>query len=220
MIEKNDGRVVVVDDHPAIRMALKLLLTQNNFIVCGEAEAGVDAIQVAKETLPDVIILDIGIPRLDGLTVIPRLKSIEPSPAILVFTSYYAENFGGRCQRAGASGFISKDQDLSLVIKGVQSLVSGYNFFPSNIDAPPPHSGRKSSDENDTKNLIDSLSDRELFVFQQLAKGRSNKEISELLLLSNKTISTYKTRLYEKLNISSIVDLIEIAKANQIVDDL
>ncbi|MCD8550383.1 MAG: response regulator transcription factor [Shewanella xiamenensis] len=192
-------------------MALKIILEQNNFNIIGETNNGVDALRLIKELSPDAVILDIGIPQLDGLEVIDRSRRLNNNPPILVLTAQPSEHFVSRCIQAGASGFVSKQKDLTEVTGALKAILSGHSYFP--ILANSNVISKSSQDEAE---LIKKLSTREMVVLQQLATGLSNKEIADRMLLSNKTISTYKTRLLEKLNAKTLVDIIEIAKRHNL----
>jgi len=206
-------KALVVDDHFFIRSAVKTMLEQENFQIIGEADNGADAVQLTREHAPDLIVLDISMPKLDGLEVIGRIRALLLNTRILVLTSQPAALFANRCMKAGASGYVSKTDDLNEVIRAVKSVMGGFTFFPNLNTA----SVRASDTETTELDLIKSLSDRELMVLQHLAWGSSNKEIGDLLLLSSKTISTYKARLIQKLNVKSVVYLAEFAKRNQLI---
>lgn len=190
---------------------MKIILEQNNFNIIGETNNGVDALRLIKELSPDAVILDIGIPQLDGLEVIDRSRRLNNNPPILVLTAQPSEHFVSRCIQAGASGFVSKQKDLTEVTGALKAILSGHSYFP--ILANSNVISKSSQDEAE---LIKKLSTREMVVLQQLATGLSNKEIADRMLLSNKTISTYKTRLLEKLNAKTLVDIIEIAKRHNL----
>ncbi|QTD31491.1 response regulator transcription factor [Pseudomonas fluorescens] len=204
---------LIVDDHPFIRASVKLLLQQENFDAVAEAGDGVDALQLARECSPELIILDIALPRLDGLEVIRRIVNLGLKSRILVLTSMAPNLFLSRCIQGGAAGFVSKTHDLEELVKGVQTIMSGYTYFP-NIDTS---SVRRCDGRLSDQELIKLLSDRELVVLQHLCHGLSNNEIAEALLISNKTVSTYKTRLIEKLHVKSVVYLVDFAKRNDLV---
>jgi two-component system response regulator EvgA len=212
--EKNlMSKIIIVDDHPVIRMAMRVLLEKEGHTIVGESDNGVDALSLVKELVPDLVVLDIGIPRLDGLEVISRISALELSLKVLVLTGQSASLFAMRCMQAGASGFVCKQGGLSELISAVNAVVAGYNYFPSKAVRQP----RRNNEQMDDQELIQRLSDREMAVLQYLANGYSNKEISEQMFISNKTVSTYKTRLLLKLNAHSLVDLIEFAKRNALV---
>ncbi|GGK32307.1 two component transcriptional regulator, LuxR family [Pseudomonas koreensis] len=206
-------KAIVVDDHPFIRSSVKMLLKQEHFEVVAEADNGADAVQLAREHAPDLIILDIAMPKLDGLEVISRISALGLSSKILVLTSQSALFYSMRCMKAGAAGYISKTNDLDELIKAIKAVMDGYTFFPNLATS----SVRRSDVDATDLELIQSLSDRELTILQQLSNGLSNKEIGDAMLLSNKTVSTYKTRLIEKLKVKSVVYLADFAKRNNLV---
>ncbi|CAB3640052.1 response regulator transcription factor [Achromobacter pestifer] len=199
--------ILIVDDHPLVRLAVRMLLETNGFNVVGEVGNGIEAVQAFRDLSPDVVILDIGIPKLDGLSVISRMLAINPATNVLVLTSQSSEAFCHRCMQAGAKGFISKDEDLNKLVSAIKAVMAGYSVFPS-MSVASEHGRLPEPD------MIKRLSDREMMVLQYLAQGQSNKEIGETLLISNKTVSTYKTRLLQKLGMASVVELAEFAKRN------
>ncbi|MDR6965090.1 response regulator transcription factor [Shewanella putrefaciens] len=205
-------KILIVDDHPVVVLALKIILEQNGFEVIADTNNGVDALKLVKDLSPDAVILDIGIPQLDGLEVIERSRKLADPPPILVLTAQPSDHFVIRCIQAGASGFVSKQKDMTEVTGALRAILSGHSYFPllGNINIMTQSNQQEAE-------LIKKLSTREMVVLQQLAIGLSNKEIADRMLLSNKTISTYKTRLLEKLNAKTLVDLIEIAKRNSII---
>ncbi|PAA03668.1 response regulator transcription factor [Pseudomonas fragi] len=206
-------KVLIADDHPLIRSAMKLLLESDGHVVVAEADNGADAVQLARKHNVDLIILDITMPGLDGLEVINRIRVSEVKSRILVVTSQSPLFYSQRCMKAGAAGFITKGQDLTELMRAIKIIMDGYTFFPF-LAA----SSVRSSDANMSDiEMIQNLSARELYILQQLARGLSNKKIAEDMILSSKTISTYKARLIEKLNIKSVVYLAEFAKRNDLI---
>lgn len=212
MVTHSRSRVVIVDDHPVIRMALSSLLSSNGLEVVGEADNGVDAIHVIKQIKPTIVVLDISIPRLDGMDVITRVRAMPEPPDILVFTSKATQVYSRRCWQAGAAGFVNKEQDMTSVLNGIKSILDGYQYFPKETRVTTENEA-----VGDDVERIRLLSERELVVLSQIAQGHTNKEISDQLLISNKTVSTYKTRVYQKLGVSNMAELIEIAKRNAII---
>ena len=206
-------KAMVVDDHPFIRSSVKVLLQQEGFDVVGEADNGADALQLVREHTPALVVLDITMPKLDGLEVISRIVNLGVPCKVLVLTSQSAQFYSMRCMKAGAAGFISKTNGLEELVKAIKAIMDGYTFFPNLATS----SVRRSDVETTDLELIQTLSDRELTILQQLAMGLSNKEIGDSMLLSNKTISTYKTRLIEKLNVKSVVYLADFAKRNNLI---
>lgn len=206
-------KVLVVDDHPFIRSAVKMLLKQDGFEVVAEADNGADALQKAREYEPDLIVLDIAMPKLDGLEVISRIAALSLPCKVLVLTSQPAMFYSMRCMKAGAAGYVSKTNDLDELSKAISAVMAGYTFFP-NLST---NSVRRADGQSTDLELIQSLSDREITILQQLSSGLTNKEIADALFISNKTVSTYKTRLIEKLKVKSVVYLADFAKRNNLI---
>jgi len=204
------NKVLIVDDHPVVRLAVRMLMERHCYEVVGETDNGVDALQLAREHEPDIVILDIAIPKLDGLEVIARLNSEKRAAKILVLTSQTPGHFSMRCMQTGAAGYVCKQQDLTELLSAIKAVLSGYSYFPNQA----LHSVRSNLGNASEAQMIERLSGREMMVLQQLARGKSNKEIADGMFLSNKTVSTYKTRLLLKLNARSLVDLIELAQRN------
>ncbi|OCT20823.1 response regulator transcription factor [Pseudomonas putida] len=203
--------IFIVDDHPVIRLAIRMLLENQSYKVIGESDNGVEAMQMIRETQPDLVILDISIPKLDGLEVLARFQTMGLPLKVLVLTAQSPALFAIRCMHSGAAGFVCKQEDLGELLSAVKAVLSGYNYFPS--QAMKPHQEISARDMD----LFRQVNDRELMVLQLFAQGRSNKEIAKGMFLSNKTVSTYKKRLMQKLRVDTLVDLIEVAKRNALV---
>lgn len=205
--------VFIIDDHPVIRLAIRMLLENENYEIVGETDNGVDAMQMVRECMPDLIILDISIPKLDGLEVLARINAMNLPSKILVLTAQAPSLFAIRCMQSGAAGYVCKQEDLSELVSSVKAVLSGYNYFPSQaLGVSRPQDGDAVELER-----FKLVNDRELMVLQLFAQGRSNKEIAKGMFLSNKTVSTYKTRLMQKLKVKTLVELIEMAKRNLLV---
>ncbi|MFB4394170.1 MULTISPECIES: response regulator [unclassified Pseudomonas] len=202
------NKVLIVDDHPVIRLAVRMLMERHGYEVVSETDNGVDALQLTREYLPDIVVLDIGIPKLDGLEVIARMTAASPGTKVLVLTSQAPGHFSMRCMQAGAAGYVCKQQELTELLSAIKAVLSGYSYFPNQA----LHKTRGGVGGGSETEMVERLSGREMMVLQQLARGRTNKEIADSMFLSNKTVSTYKTRLLLKLNARSLVDLIELAQ--------
>lgn len=202
--------ILVVDDHPAICFALKAILEKNPQFHILTAADGVSAMALLKEKSPALVILDIALAKMDGLEILQRLRRYDSTIKALILTGQSSEIYAERAFRAGASGFLSKDDDIGHISTVCDLILNGYSCFPTflldrlnlmpqNCDRPP----------------LEKLSDREITVLRYLAAGLTNKEIATRLLLSNKTISTYKTRLLEKLNIRDIHEMQALLEQTQ-----
>ena len=205
--------VFIVDDHPVIRLAIRMLLEHEGYEIVGETDNGVDAMQMIRECVPDLIILDISIPKLDGLEVLSRFNAMDSTFKTLILTAQTPTLFAMRCMQSGAAGYVCKQEKLSELVSAIKAVFSGYNYFPSQALAP-----EQSENSNFAEiELFKLVNDRELMVLKLFAQGKTNKEIATGMFLSNKTVSTYKKRLMQKLKANSLVDLIELAKRNALV---
>ncbi|AOE82914.1 response regulator transcription factor [Pseudomonas sp. TCU-HL1] len=202
------NKVLLIDNQPMIRFATRVLLEREDYDVVGETENGVEGLSMARSLRPDLVILDIAIPKLDGLEVLGRLNSMDANVKLLVLTSLPASLYANRCLQAGATGYLSKQEQAVSLISAVRSVLSGYSLFPSTVHLPCSSLGGESGDSH----LLDTLSDRELAVLQNLANGKNNQEIAKQLFISHKTVSTYKSRLMDKLKTRNQVDLIDFAR--------
>jgi len=204
---------LVVDDHPFIRATVCMLLRQQRVQVVGQAADGIEAVRQVRELVPDLVILDIAMPGLDGLEVISRIKACGLSSKVVILTSQLAEAYSLRCLQAGAAAYVAKTDDLDELGKAVAAVLSGFTYYPEIATS----SVRRQDLLISEAQCIAGLTDRELTVLQYLARGHDNKAIGQAMLLSNKTISTYKTRLLEKLRLNSVIDLAEFARRNHLI---
>ncbi|NBF03727.1 response regulator [Pseudomonas sp. Fl5BN2] len=207
------GSVLIVDDHPVIRLAIRILLEHEEYKIVGETDNGVDALQMVRECEPDLIILDICIPKLDGLELLERFSNMPRPPHTLVLTAQSAALFANRCMRAGASGYVCKQKDLSELLSAIKAICSGYNYFPSQA-LQVDRTGHGLTLELAQFN---SLNDRELMVLQLFAMGQTNNKIASGMFLSNKTVSTYKKRIMQKMATTSMSKLVDMAKRNELI---
>jgi two-component system response regulator EvgA len=205
--------VLIVDDHPVIRGAVKIVLKQEGYKRIYEADSGNEVLPMIREHKPDLVVLDLNIPSLDGLDVLARIKAGEVPCRVVIFTSQEPMFYQERCMRAGASAYVAKTNDLQHLHKAVHAVMSGYTYFTR----LPSSSVSLNAMQRSEKELIDKLSDRELTIFQHLARGISNKASAEIMHLSHKTVSTYKTRLTDKLNVESSVHLRDLARRNHLI---
>lgn len=206
-------KVLVVDDHHVVTLAVTNLLREEGYDVVGQANTGVLAIDEVRRLKPDLVILDVDIPQLDGLSVMKRLSSLDPKPRILIFTGAKNSRLPLRCLQEGASGYVSKEGALDELLSACKAIKAGYTWFKADtID-----SVRDEDLGSDEESAIRKLSPRELNVLRCLAVGQSNIMIAESLHISNKTVSTYKSRLQEKLKIDNLVELAAFAKRHGLV---
>jgi two-component system response regulator EvgA len=208
--------ILVVDDHPAFRLVIKTHLMQLLGVAeVLEAENGQTAVEMARQSTPDLAILDLDIPRINGLEVIPRLKLAHASIRVLVLSGQDPVTFAPRAMRSGAQGFVGKSQEMREIMRGVEAVMAGYTVFPMSSGGAGMGASTNDAGEEDKLKL---LSDKELMILQMLSKGMSNKVIGDALFISDKTVSTYKSRIQEKLGLSSLAALIEFASLQKLID--
>ncbi|MCY1277144.1 Chemotaxis response regulator protein-glutamate methylesterase [compost metagenome] len=209
-------RIVLADEQPLLRQAVRQLLEGDGQEIVGEADNGQDALHLVRRLEPELLVLDLALPRLGGLEVIRRLGQQGCPTRTLVLTTQDSEHFAGLCLQVGAAGFVSKQAPLDELREAVRNVLRGRSHFPAqSLGSVAPRSGPLDEPEQ-----LSSLSPRELTVLQYLANGRSNKDIADELALSDRTVSTYKTRLLHKLHADSLVELVEIAWRNGMLGNL
>lgn len=204
-------KVLIVDDHPLICEAIRQALLPIGFEALGETADGIDALRMIESLTPDIVILDIGLEKLDGLTVLKRITREKLDVRVLVFTSQSKDSYATRCLQAGASGFVSKSEPIETLTKAVKTVADGYVFFPKS--AMPLLGKAKVKAEGG----LDDLTDLELQILKLLAEGFSNAEIAARLSLSNKTVSGHKVNIQTKLSVDSVIELGEIARRHHLV---
>lgn len=198
--------ILLVDDHPAICFALKVLLEkQGSFVV--STSTGDNLIAQLHQQQPQMIILDLELEHADGLDLLPRIKQHFPELKILVFTSQPAGIYALRTLQGGASGFINKNMPLEHMEPLCRLIIEGYQCFP---EGTLSRAATITEHHDEANALLSRFSDREIVVLNYLRQGKSNKEIADLLMLSNKTISTYKARMLQKCDCKDLHQLIEL----------
>jgi len=204
--------VIIADDHPIICASISLLLQKDPDIkVVLEANNGRNVINYLLEHDVDLVIIDIELPDMDGFEVFRRVKSLKNNIKTLFLSSKPESVYAFKAIQSGSNGFISKEKELSEIFSAAKLILSGYTFFPTNLIT-----ASSSFDQNQQK-LHLSLTTREITILRHLVTGKSNKEISIVMNLSNKTISTHKANIFSKLSINSIIELADYAKNNNII---
>jgi len=205
--------VIIMDEHPIVRMSIEVLLQKNkNIEIKLKSGDCLETLDYIRNHPVDLVILDIELPGTDGFSLLKRIKNLDEKIKVLFLSSKSESFYAGRAIRAGANGFVSKRKDLNDIYNAVEMLLSGYSFFPSDTLSFINNSTNQRGHSSDTP-----LSNREVTVLRYLANGLSNKEIAEQLLLSNKTISAHKSNIYTKLGVQTIVELIDYAKAHELL---
>lgn len=210
-------RILIIDAHEVVREGLKRILEeQSGAIVVGEAGVYTEAIKLARERDWDVAVLALALDGRGGLEVLKELKRIRSKMPVLVFTMYSESHYARRAFKAGAAGYITKDSPRGELVKAIDKVIAGGRYVSAALaetlsadlarDADrPPH---------------ETLSDREFEVLRWIGLGKTVSEIAGLLSLSDKTVSTYRARLLEKMGLNTNAQLIRYAIRNRIVDPL
>lgn len=202
--------VVVIDDHPVVLTAVKTYFEKtDDFLVVGEALDGGSGIELVRRFRPDLIILDLFLAGMDGLTLIRHVRTVEPASKVLVLSARDEPIYIHRAAEAGAHGFVTKAVALDVIVQAARSVLAGFQLFPES-----PASARRERPGEVSPN---ELTHRELAVLSHIAHGYRNKDIANKLYLSPKTVSTYKVRLMNKLGLGGVLDLIDYARAHGIV---
>lgn len=208
-------KILIVDDHAIVREGLNHLLQgEQDMKVAGMAMDAASAMRFVSETPVDVVILDISMPGKSGLDLIKDLKQIQPSVRILMLSMYPEDRFALRAVIAGASGYLTKEMASEEIVTAIRTIHSGRNYITNSL-------ADKIADELQhpgAKVPHDLLSDREFEVFCMLASGKPVVEIAIALSLSESTVSTYRTRILQKMNLKSNSDLMHYAIVNGLVD--
>lgn len=205
--------VFLVDDHPIVRKGLKALVAEQfDMEVVGEAGDGRSALLQAKELEPNVMVLDITLPDLNGIQVMERIKQVSPRTKVLILTVHEANGYLRQLFQTGASGYLLKRTAGDELVNAIRVVASGEAYLDPTLAGKIVSTLARNSSENGKEIVIGSkLSEREKEVLRLIALGYSNKEIAGQLDLSAKTIETYKARLIEKLGLGSRSELVRYA---------
>tara|TARA_R110002095_G_scaffold91424_2_gene79796 strand:+ start:2154 stop:2822 length:669 start_codon:yes stop_codon:yes gene_type:complete len=200
-------RIMIVDDHPIVREGYsRLIERESNLQVCAEADSKVDAIKKIMQDPPDLLIVDLSLKDGSGLELIKDIKSQFKQIKMLTVSMHDENLFAERCIRAGALGFVNKQQAAEQLIKAVYRVLEGKVFLSSEMTERMIC--RSIGSENySNESPIESLSDRELEVFEQIGQGETTRKIAEKLNLSPKTVETYRENIKHKLNLGNATEL-------------
>lgn len=199
-------RTLIVDDSVLVREGLRTVLSEHGraagIEVCGEASSVAEAISVAKETTPDVVLLDIKLPDGSGFTACREMLKQNSKLRILVLTSFNSDSFIYEAITSGAQGYLMKEIDPLGLIKAIEDIMAGRSILSPSITAGVMRMMRqKGRDGNGSKNPLDILSAQERRVLEQVAEGKTNKQIGEALKLSDNTVKNYLCSVFDKLKI-------------------
>jgi DNA-binding NarL/FixJ family response regulator len=212
---KQKIRVLVADDHPVVRKGLQLCLGRHERLkIIGEAADGDEALQKARELAPDVVLMDINMPRMNGLAVTEALRKHAPTVKVLVLSMHTNKEYILRIVQAGAHGYISKEAAPEELLRAIESVFEGEPFFSPEIAQAAL---AQMVDNGGKPHAFDQLTRRERDVLALIAGGQSNKEIASRLGIGVRTIETHRERIMRRLGIHSVAGLTKFAIANGMV---
>jgi two-component system, NarL family, response regulator NreC len=211
-------RILIADDHGIVRKGLRLQLEQHeDFEVVGEASDGREAVRAADELKPDVVIMDIAMPNLNGIQAAAQLVKRNPQLGIIMLSMHSDESYLMRTLAAGAKGYLLKDTADVDLYRAVQVVAQGKPFFSPAISNTLLEDYMRRLQQRGLQDTYDLLTDREKEIFQLLAEGKSNKDVASLLNLSPSTVETHRTRIMQKLDLHSSAEIVLYAVRKKII---
>jgi two-component system response regulator NreC len=211
-------RILLADDHTIIRSGLRLLLEQQpDFKVIAEASDGREAVELVSKLKPEVAVLDIGMPQLNGIEATRQIASQEPETKVVILSMHSDEGYVLRALKAGARAYILKNSAEADLIRAVQTVADGKSFFSPVISKMLLEDYIRQMKDKHVEDSYDLLTPREREVLQLLAEGRTNKEVATLLNLSVYTVDAHRGNILQKLNLHGIPELILYAVRKGII---
>ncbi|MFW5862117.1 MAG: response regulator [Spirochaetota bacterium] len=207
-------KIGIADDHDIVRQGLKQIISDtDNMVVMGEASNGQELIEMVRKKPFDVLLLDISMPGRSGIEILKQLKIEKPNLPVLMLSMHPEDQYAIRALKAGASGYISKDTASEVLVEAIRKVAEGRKYISSTL--AEKLAGTISHDVDEKAH--ESLSDREFQILVMLARGKSVSEIGKELFLSVKTISTYRRRILDKMNLKNNAELTHYAIENELV---
>lgn len=211
-------RIVLADDHKLMRSGLRVLLEQQtDLTVVGEASDGREAVAMVASQKPDVLVMDIGMPSLNGIEAAAQIVQSHPEISIVMLSMHSDESYVLRALKAGAKGYLLKDSAEADLIRAVHSVAEGKSFFSPAVSKVLLDDYVRKLKRSGTDDPYDLLTPREREVLQLVAEGKSNKDIAQLLNLSVYTVETHRSNIMEKLNLHGVPELILYAVRKGII---
>jgi len=205
-------KVLIAEDHTIVRQGLSALLRmESDMEVAGEASDGLEAIEMAKKFIPDVVLMDIAMRNLNGLEATRQIKKLFPHTRILVLTMYDNEEYIFQILKAGASGYLIKDSAMTDLVSAIRCVYQGDSYLSPSISKKVIEEYIRRAETEEEKSPYEILSLREREILQLIAEGHSIPQIASLLCISKKTVEAHKNHIMEKLNIHDKVGLVKYA---------
>ena len=214
----NPVRILLADDHTVMRNGLRLLLErQPNLQVVGEAADGRQAVSLCETVNPDVVVMDIAMPNLNGIEAARQIVNRNPRTAIAILSMHSDESYVIRALKAGARAYLLKDSAEADLLAAVRALTDGKSFFSPAISKILVEDYMRQLESRGAEDTYELLTNREREVLQLLAEGRTNKEVANMLNLSLYTVETHRAHILQKLNLHSVPELILYAVRKGII---
>jgi DNA-binding NarL/FixJ family response regulator len=214
----NPVRILLADDHTVMRNGLRLLLErQPHLRVVGEAADGRQAVALSESANPDVVVMDIGMPNLNGIEATRQIVSHRPRTAIAILSMHSDESYVIRALKAGARAYLLKDSAEADLLAAVRALTEGKSFFSPAISKILVEDYMRQLESRGAEDTYELLTNREREILQLLAEGRTNKDVANMLNLSLYTVETHRTHILQKLNLHSVPELILYAVRKGII---
>ncbi|MCC6585355.1 MAG: response regulator transcription factor [Bryobacterales bacterium] len=211
-------RILLADDHSIVRRGLKAALEEDATLrVIGEAANGREAVQLAEQLTPDVAILDIAMPQLNGIDAAAQMQKASPATRVVILSVHSDESYVLRALTSGARGYLLKDSAETEVVSAVHAIHQGNSWFSPAIAKTLLEEHVRYLRKRGLEDSYDLLTDREKQVLQLLAEGRSNKEVANLLQLGLSTVETHRMNLMQKLNLHSTAEIVLYAVRKRLV---
>lgn len=217
-METDKIRVLLADDHAVVRSGLRLIIdAQPDMAVMGEAENGLEAIEKAQELEPDVIVMDISMPKLGGLEAIRRIKRDDTETHILVLTMHDSEQFFFQAIQAGANGYVTKSAPEWELVTAIRSVHQGECYLNPSVTKFLVNDYLERLKRGDKRTPAQLLTDREREIIHLVAAGHTNREIAEMLSISEHTVHNHRANLMEKLGVHNRLELLKYAMREGII---
>jgi DNA-binding NarL/FixJ family response regulator len=210
-------RVLLADDHGIVRRGLRSLLEDAGHTIVGEAADGIEAARLCEEHRPDLLIVDIGMPKLSGIEVSARAQKLDPPPAVIILSMHSDESYIIRALAAGARAYLLKDATDEDLLPAVRAVSAGRPFFSPAVAAVLVEDYMRTLHKRGLTDSYHLLTDREKEVLHLLAEGRSNKEVASLLDLGLSTVETHRANLMQKLKLHNTAEIVLYAVRKGII---
>ena len=200
--------MLLADDHGIVRRGLRALVEEAGLSVVAEAADGLEAVRLADELHPDLMIVDIGMPRLNGIEVTARSQKLEPVPRVLILSMHADESYILRALAAGARAYLLKDATDEDLLPALRAVAAGKHFFSAAVTSVLVDDHVRTLQKRGLSDSYDLLTDREKEVLHLLAEGRSNKEVAAVLDVGVSTVETHRGNLMQKLNLHNTAEIV------------